>query len=84
MKALKITATVLVTILSLASCEVKVLMPQNELSPETENISTEKILNEIPDRGDFKNTESKDQPAINNPSVPVETSSETKNKSNRY
>jgi PBP1b-binding outer membrane lipoprotein LpoB len=36
MKSLKITATVLVTILSLASCESENIMPNNELNPTTE------------------------------------------------
>ena len=77
MKSLKITATVLVTILSLASCESENIMPDNQISPKTENITNGYELNQKPGRGDFTSTESQDHPTLNNPSLPVETFSVT-------
>ena len=77
MKSLKITAAVLVTILSLASCENENVMPNNQITPKTENITNSHELNQKPGRGDFTSTESQDQPTLNNPSLPVETFSAT-------
>ena len=77
MKSLKITAAVLVTILSLASCESENIMPDNQITPKTENITNGYELNQKPGRGDFTSTESQDQPTLNNPSLPVETFSAT-------
>jgi hypothetical protein len=77
MKSLKITATVLVTILSLASCESENIIPNNELNPTTEFAINENYNTLSPRDPDMIPTKQSTEQTIENNALKVEEAQAT-------
>ena len=77
MKSLKITAAVLVTILSLASCESENIMPNNELNPTTEYAVNDNYNTLSPRDPDMIPTKQSTEQTIENNALKVEEAQAT-------